>query len=247
MDTQEVRRFVKELLQRQHQGKHPNNISVNDFLDLNTKDEIQKRFQALVHKKYLDQATVKSYVDELKKEKNVKVYTPYKYFEGLRTKSQVRSRFLEILRGKTSDPKDPRSYQTFSTDPKVPQTTKSKYTLAFEKQYGTQSKSLEQKAQKTGIPLTILEAVFRKGKAAWRTGHRVGATEDQWGYARVHSFIMLGCTALGPDFSLLKKAIQDMKASDIRRWFSLPILCPENTLKKEYYEKFAAKQYILRK
>ena len=122
--------------------------------------------------------------------------------------------------------------------------TKSKYTIAFEKKYGLDNKSLENKSKATGIPLNVLEEVYRKGQAAWRTGHRVGATENQWGYARVHSFIMLGCAAMGADFYLVKRAIQKMKEKDIKNWFSVPILCPENKLKNKYYEKFNAKQFI---
>jgi hypothetical protein len=156
---------------------------------------------------------------------------------------EIKSRFLDIMKGKSSDSSDSKSYLSFDTD-KNKLTKPSKYTIAFEKKYGTNIKTLQAKAKVSGIPLNILEEVFRKGKAAWRTGHRVGATEEQWGYARVHSFIMLGCTAFGADFYLLKKAIQEMEMKNVKKWFSLSILCPENTLKKKYYEKFHAQQFI---
>jgi hypothetical protein len=42
--------------------------------------------------------------------------------------------------------------------------------------------------------------------AAWRTGHRPGATQQQWGYARVHSFLLCGKTAKSTDSDLVQKA-----------------------------------------
>jgi hypothetical protein len=40
--------------------------------------------------------------------------------------------------------------------------------------------------------------------AAWRTGHRPGATQQQWGYARVHSFLLCGKTHYTTDSDLVK-------------------------------------------
>ena len=48
--------------------------------------------------------------------------------------------------------------------------------------------SLKKKAEKTGIPFGILKQVFKRGVAAWRTGHRPGTNPTQWGHARVNSF-----------------------------------------------------------
>ncbi len=48
---------------------------------------------------------------------------------------------------------------------------------------------LKNKADETGVPIGILRAVMRRGMAAWKTGHRPGVTEQQWGYARVNSFL----------------------------------------------------------
>ena len=46
----------------------------------------------------------------------------------------------------------------------------------------------KKKADETGIPYGILKKVFDRGMAAWKTGHRPGATPHQWAYARVNSF-----------------------------------------------------------
>jgi hypothetical protein len=42
--------------------------------------------------------------------------------------------------------------------------------------------------------------------AAWRTGHRPGATEQQWGYARVYSFLLKGKTYYTADADLANKS-----------------------------------------
>lgn len=49
--------------------------------------------------------------------------------------------------------------------------------------------ALKKKKEETGVPLEFLRIVMRRGMAAWRTGHRPGAGQEQWGYARVNSFL----------------------------------------------------------
>ena len=48
---------------------------------------------------------------------------------------------------------------------------------------------LKKKSEKSGMPYSILKKVFDRGMAAWKTGHRPGASQQQWAYARVNSFI----------------------------------------------------------
>lgn len=52
--------------------------------------------------------------------------------------------------------------------------------------------ALKKKAEKSGMPLGILRKVYNRGMAAWKTGHRPGASQQQWGFARVNSFITKG-------------------------------------------------------
>lgn len=52
--------------------------------------------------------------------------------------------------------------------------------------------ALKTKAEETGVPIGIIRAVMRRGMAAWKTGHRPGANQQQWGYARVNSFLTKG-------------------------------------------------------
>ena len=48
---------------------------------------------------------------------------------------------------------------------------------------------LVKKAEKSGMPYSILKQVYNRGMAAWRTGHRPGTTPQQWAMARVNSFV----------------------------------------------------------
>ncbi len=63
---------------------------------------------------------------------------------------------------------------------------------------------LKKKAEKSGISYGTLKKVFDRGVAAWRTGHRPGTTPQQWGYARVNSFITGGKTRTTADADLAK-------------------------------------------
>jgi len=48
---------------------------------------------------------------------------------------------------------------------------------------------LANKAEKSGMPYSILKKVYDRGMAAWKTGHRPGTTPQQWAFARVNSFV----------------------------------------------------------
>lgn len=54
--------------------------------------------------------------------------------------------------------------------------------------------TLKKKAKKANMPLGALTSVYRKGLAAWLTGHRQGVAQHQWAMARVNSFIRGGKT-----------------------------------------------------
>src|SRR5210317_1370619 len=49
--------------------------------------------------------------------------------------------------------------------------------------------ALKKKADKSGMPYSILKKVFDRGMAAWKGGHRPGASQHQWAFARVNSFV----------------------------------------------------------
>jgi len=53
-------------------------------------------------------------------------------------------------------------------------------------------KALKNKAEKARAPMGALTTVYNKGLAAWRTGHRPGASQHAWAMARVNSFLAGG-------------------------------------------------------
>jgi hypothetical protein len=52
--------------------------------------------------------------------------------------------------------------------------------------------ALQKKASKTGVSLSTLKKVYARGVAAWNSGHRPGTTPQQWGMARVNSYVTKG-------------------------------------------------------
>lgn len=54
--------------------------------------------------------------------------------------------------------------------------------------------TLKKKAKNANMPLDALTGVYRKGLAAWLTGHRQGVPQHAWAMARVNSFIRGGKT-----------------------------------------------------
>ena len=128
---------------------------------------------------------------------------PAKYYRGL-SKAAATRRRKEILRGRSTSWKDPMAYLGFKTDKGV-KTKSSGYTAQWKRKF-PDATSLEDKAEATGVPLKYIRESYNRGLAAWRTGHRPGATQQQWGYARVHSFLMCGKTYETTDSDLASKA-----------------------------------------
>ena len=130
---------------------------------------------------------------------------PAKYLSGL-SESEKKRRIKRIREGMKSNKDDPRAYRPFPTD-KGKKSVKSRYTAAFEKKYSEKLKGLKgdklRKVSKvTKVPYKILKAVYDRGLAAWRTGHRPGASQQAWGWARVYSFVMGGKTRYTADADL---------------------------------------------
>ena len=69
-----------------------------------------------------------------------------------------------------------------------------------------ENEGLKKKAAKSGVSYGTLKKVYNRGMAAWRTGHRPGTTPQQWGMARVNSYITKGKgTYYGADSDLSGK------------------------------------------
>lgn len=67
-------------------------------------------------------------------------------------------------------------------------------------------KALSNKAKATGIPKSILRAVYSKGAAAWKSGHRPGVSQQQWAMGRVNSFVTGKGGSRTVDAALWKRA-----------------------------------------
>jgi hypothetical protein len=140
---------------------------------------------------------------------------PPKYYKGLSKKKQTQ-RKKEILKFGALNTKDPKAYVGFKTDRGI-KTRKSSYTKKWNSLF-PDAKSIAERSAATGIPEDLLQESYDRGLAAWRTGHRPGATQQQWGYARVSSLSVCGKTYYGPDSDLVRKAKTRSKRA--RRWFS---------------------------
>jgi len=127
---------------------------------------------------------------------------PKRYFSGLSSAKRTQRR-REIRKFGSMSSKNPRAYVGFKTDKGI-RTRKSGYTAAWKRKFPN-AKSLEEKAKASGVPLKYIKEVYNRGMAAWRTGHRPGATQQQWGYARVHSFLLKGKTYYTADSDIAKK------------------------------------------
>ena len=139
----------------------------------------------------LTDATITKKVGELRKSEG-KIYAPLKYFRGITTLTGVETRYKKMLR---------KDYSNFDTD-KGQKTKTSSYTQKFRKMYGPEVRSLPEISKATKIPLKTVKTIYNRGLAAWRTGHRPGASPQAWGYARVHSFATKGKTYYTADKDL---------------------------------------------
>ena len=146
--------------------------------------------------------------------RKIRKYMPKKYFQGLSARKQTQRR-KEIQHFGSMSWKTPRAYTGFQTDKGII-TKPSQYTTAWKRLY-PDAVSLEQKAAASGVPLRYIQESYDRGMAAWRTGHRPGATQQQWGYARVHSFLLCGKTYHTTDSDLVRKAKEE--SATARRWW----------------------------
>jgi len=90
-------------------------------------------------------------------------------------------------------------------------------TINEEKAEGDRSKldnadietALAKKAEETGVPIGLIRIIMRRGMAAWKTGHRPGAGQEQWGYARVNAFLTKGDGTWGGADKDVAKEVRD--------------------------------------
>jgi hypothetical protein len=141
-------------------------------------------------------------------------FSPSKYYKGLTRKQKI-ERKKEIDKFGAKSWKDPKAYVGFKTNSYV-KSRPSSYTQRWRKRC-PDAKSLKDKSKATGVPLKYIKQSYNRGLAAWRTGHRPGATEQQWGYARVHSFLLCGKTYETTDSDIVRNARTHSRKA--KKWF----------------------------
>ena len=123
------------------------------------------------------------------------------YHKGIK-KSTSDKRQAHFNKGAKMDDDNPAAYKPAPGDATA-KTKPSTHTKKYKQMFGeslltfedfnvdeaASDKALAKKADKSGMPLGILKKVYNRGVAAWRTGHRPGTTPQQWGLARVNSFV----------------------------------------------------------
>jgi hypothetical protein len=127
---------------------------------------------------------------------------PANYHRGLAKSTKIK-RDAQFKKQAKMDDDDPDAYKPAPGD-KNAETKPSKHTQKYNKIYGEEVMSftsfndiitedvttaLSKKAEKTGMPISVLRQVYNRGVAAWKSGHRPGTTASQWGFARVNSFV----------------------------------------------------------
>lgn len=113
------------------------------------------------------------------------------------------------------DDDDPEAYKPLPGDKKAQKSVKlSKHTKDYREKFSesiseemVKDKSpiddekietaLKKKSEETGVSVKFLRVIMRRGLAAWKSGHRPGANQQQWGYARVNSFLTAKSTTWG--------------------------------------------------
>jgi len=144
--------------------------------------------------------------------KDKKGTQPAVYYKGIKSKSTKSKRDAHFKKGAKMDDDNPAAYKPAPGDATA-ETKPSKHTKKFKQMYGESieldeksNEGLKNKAEKSGMPYGILKKVYDRGIAAWRTGHRPGTTPQQWGMARVNSFITKSSGTWGKaDADLAKK------------------------------------------
>ena len=152
------------------------------------------------------------------------------YFAGL-SPSTISKKKVQMAKQAAMANDDPAAYKKMPGDTKGLSTSKvSKHTQKYKDMFGKKEKSLQEKStdrgpidnesietalkkksEATGISIGILRAVMRRGMGAWKSGHRPGATQEQWGYARVNSFVTKGPGTWGKADADLATEVKDKK------------------------------------
>ncbi|MEK9769686.1 MAG: DUF5824 family protein [Betaproteobacteria bacterium] len=167
------------------------------------------------HNKYADKGWTHD-KPEKNEEKEDDLQGPDRYYakdaegdEMAKSTKKSRSSHFKKQTKKATD--DPSAYKPAPGDASA-KTKPSSYTKKYQQLYrgkylreSDPKKAVQNKAKETGIAFDILWDVYKRGVGAWRTGHRPGTTPEQWGLARINSFVTGGKTQKTTDADLWKK------------------------------------------
>jgi dephospho-CoA kinase len=192
----------------------------NNSINLNESGEMEKVFFAAQIEKILSRLTTNGLaLQEAPK-------LPEKYTTGL-TSKEIAAKKRHITRNSKLSDRDPDAYKDMPGDKRVRKEGMplSKYTKKYREKFGEEvsidessDKGLSAKAEKSGVSVGTLKKVYRRGVAAWNSGHRPGTTPQQWGMARVNSYIAKGKgTYHGADKDLREQEVANEGIMDIFR------------------------------
>ena len=152
--------------------------------------------------------TFQEHISEVAQDKDIKDKEgtqPAKYYAGDMAKSTKDKRAAHFAKKKSGPAPGDASAKTKT----------SKHTKKYKQMFGESDvelneviKGLKKKAEKSGMPYSILKQVYNRGMAAWKGGHRPGTTPQQWAFARVNSFITKSSGTWGKADSDLAKKVR---------------------------------------
>ena len=148
---------------------------------LTEKEELKENIKKITKDFFLELQEVRRVKQDpdIKKKKGTQ---PAKYYAGDMSKSTKAARARHFEKKKKGPAPGDASAKT----------KPSKHTQKYKQMYGEGIEGLKKKSEKSGISYSILKKVYDRGMAAYKTGHRPGASAQQWAFARVNSFITKG-------------------------------------------------------
>ena len=194
---------------KKQQDKLMKRFKIKETLDRLVPDLEYTVDEITVRKNQLKELALKSEGAAVPKDKDTK--QPKKYVSGLSDKDK-KAHDKHLEKGSKKSDSDKSAYKQSPADKKA-KTKPSVHTKKFKQMYGEdylneKIKGLENKAEKSGMPYSILKKVYDRGMAAWKGGHRPGTTPQQWAFARVNSFTTKSSGTWGKADSDLAKQVR---------------------------------------
>jgi len=169
------------------------------FISTLARNKIYKKTGKFEELKEQDGVEIAKIRAERDKEDKKEVASKEKEIENLKNQNTILKQKLENEKNKAIKPEpNPETGEVPLTigiankllKDKAEKEAKKKEEMKEEKRLYVESiAAVKNKAEKTGMPYSILKQVYDRGMAAWKGGHRPGAGQVQWALARVNSFV----------------------------------------------------------